>query len=688
MASREIFWNIPFVGEILLYLLGAAAIAALAYGLVRHVRRILRGRRNESSVSPNRLSVAAALGDILSNRTIFRRHFSAGLMHVGIFWGMLILFLGTLIIAIEYDLFHKLLGYEHLLLQGPFFLGFELVLDVFGALLVLGLAYALVRRYLVRPQQLKRRARDLIFPVWLLLIALTGFAVEGLRMAAQSTELGYAPGWAPVGQLFAGMWSGAEPETLRLWHSGLWWVHGVVALAGIGALPFAPKVMHLLASGVNLLYRDQRPRGRLFPLDVEGAFERDEVLGFDTLGELTRKDRLDVTSCTECGRCELNCPASISGKVLSPRQIVCDLRAQLNMEEPILGQSGESRRIMDTGLIPFEAIEACTTCMACVEACPVGIDPLEKILEIRRNEVMLQDSYPESFVDVFAGTEKRGNPWNEHPTARMDWAKGLDVPIMAEVADSGGSVDVLFWVGCSAAFDPRNQKIARAMVAILEKAGISFAVLGEEEQCTGDPVRRMGHEYLFQMQAEANIELLSDYSFGRLLTICPHCFNTFSNEYPDYGGRFEVVHHTQLIAELLADGRLVPSQPVDAVMTYHDSCYLGRHNRIFEAPRDILASIPGSTLVEMDRNLEYGMCCGGGGGLTWLEEDPEHRVNVRRIEQADTALAGLRGSKPALIATACPFCMTMLEDGLASGESDLQDKDIAEIVAESVGCMV
>jgi Fe-S oxidoreductase/nitrate reductase gamma subunit len=685
MASREIFWNITFAEEIVLYLLGAAAVAALIFGLVRHIRRILGGSITGLGKETVRFRIRKTIADILTNRTVLKGHVSAGLMHLCIMWGMLILFIGTLIIAVEYDLFHKLLGYEHAILQGGFYLGFELVLDVFGALLVLGLAAAIIRRFLLKPTQLKRQASDLILPVWLLLIGLTGFVVEGLRMAAQADALGYAPGWAPVGMLFAQAWDGAAPETLQAWHTGLWWLHGVIALAGLGALPFAPKVMHILTSGANLLFRDRRPAGRLFPLDVEGAFERDEVLGFDSLENLPRKDRLDLSSCTECGRCELNCPANISGKVLSPRQIVCDLRAQMNREIPLLGQAAEPQRIMEAGLIPFEAIEACTTCMACVEACPVGIDPLEKILEIRRNEVMLQDNYPEPFVDVFAGTEKRGNPWNEHPTARLDWAKDLDVPIMADVAEAGQQVEILFWVGCSAAFDPRNQKIARAMVNILAEAGLSFAVLGEEEQCTGDPVRRMGHEYLFQMQAEANIELLSSYPFEKILTICPHCYNTFAKEYPDLGGEFQVIHHTQLIADLLAQGKLAPSHSVDAAAVYHDSCYLGRHNRIFDPPRQILRSIPGLQLLEMDMSYERGMCCGGGGGLTWIEEDPEHRVNLRRIEQADTAVVpGGNGSEP-ILATACPFCMTMLEDGLASSQSRLRDLDVAEIVAESLG---
>jgi Fe-S oxidoreductase len=298
---------------------------------------------------------------------------------------------------------------------------------------------------------------------------------------------------------------------------------------------------------------------------------------------------------------------------------------------------------------------------------------------------MMQDIYPETFAEVFAGIEKRGNPWNEHPTARLDWAKGLEIRTMAEAAEVGETVDYLFWVGCSAAFDPRNQKIARSLVQILNAARVSFAVLGEEERCTGDPARRMGHEYIFQLQAEANVEMLAKYQVKTILTLCPHCYNTFSRDYPDFGGHYRVVHHTELIRDLIAAGKVIMELPVKAVATYHDSCYLGRHNRIFDAPRDVLEKIPGLSMVEMERFREYAMCCGAGGGLTWVEEDRQHRVNDRRVNQAQDALRGLTDGKPALLATACPFCMTMLEDGIAAQKADLQDLDIAELVAQAMG---
>jgi Fe-S oxidoreductase/nitrate reductase gamma subunit len=683
MATREILWNISGAGEVALYTLAAITLGVLGWGIYKHVRRILNGQPVTFPTPAQAGRLGRALLTVLSNRTVLNRHKLGGGMHLLIMWGFIVLFIGTTIVGIEYDLFHKIMGMEHFMLQGWFFLGFEFITDLFGVLLVGGLVIALIRRYVLNRRQLKRQSVDWILPVLLLLIGVTGFVVEGFRLAANAADLGYAPGWSPVGALFSGLINGAGTDSLEIAHVIFWWIHVLLALAAIAVLPFVPKAMHLVAAGANIFFEDLRSKGRLAKLDVEGAFERDENLGYETLPDLTRKDLLDVVSCTECGRCEMNCPANISGKSLSPREIVLGLRRQLNTENPIAGAPGEASRILDAEISPDD-IQYCTTCMACVESCPVLIDPLAKILEIRRNEVMIHDRFPDTYADVLMGMEKRGNPWNEHPTARMEWAKGLDVPIMADVAEEGKGVEYLFWVGCSAAYDPRNTKIAQSMIKILQAAGINFAVLGEEERCTGDPARRMGQEYLFSIQAEMNVELLADYKFDHILTICPHCYNSFVKDYPDFGGEYSVIHHTQMISDLIKDGRLSLINSVDAIATFHDSCYLGRHNRIFDAPRDILAEIPGLQTVEMERNKEMGMCCGGGGGLSWFEEDTDKRVNDQRVEQAAQAVEKTGNDKPSMIVTSCPFCLTMIEDGLAATETTIVDRDIAELVAESI----
>ncbi|SDP60416.1 (Fe-S)-binding protein [Desulforhopalus singaporensis] len=684
MATREILWNISGIGEAVLYTLAAITLGVVCWGIYKQIRRVLKGQPVTFPAPLRAGRLGKAIVTVLSNRTVLNRHKLGGSMHLLIMWGFIVLIIGTTIVAIEYDLFHKIIGMEHFMLQGWFYLAFELVTDIFGILLVAGLLVALARRYLLSRPQLKHQRVDWVLPVLLLVIAVTGFMVEGLRLAANASELGYAPGWSPGGALLAGLVGGLDPAGLKSAHVAIWWLHVLLAFGAIALLPFVPKAMHLVAAGVNIYFEDLRPKGRLAKLDVEGAFERDENLGYETLADLTQKDLLDVVSCTECGRCEMNCPANISGKNLSPREIVLGLRRQLNTEIPVTGTPGESRRILDAEISP-ESVQFCTTCMACVESCPALIDPLSKILELRRNETMIHDRFPDTYGDVLMGMEKRGNPWNEHPTSRMDWAKGFEVPIMAEVAEAGKGVDYLFWVGCSAAYDPRNTKIAQSMVKILQTAGINFAVLGEEERCTGDAARRMGQEYLFSVQAEMNVEMLAEYKFDHILTICPHCYNSFSKDYPDFGGEYSVVHHTELISDLIKEQRLSLTKAIDAMATFHDSCYLGRHNRIFDAPRDILAQIPGLKTVEMERNREMGMCCGGGGGLSWFEEETDQRVNDRRVEQAANAVETASSAEtPSMIVTSCPFCLTMMEDGLAARETTMIDKDIAELVAEAI----
>lgn len=683
MATREILWNISTAGEVVLYLLAVITLGVLGWGIYKHIRRILNGRNVTFPTPVQAGRLGRALVNVLSNRTVTHRHKLGGGMHLLIMWSFIVLIVATTIVAIEYDLFHKILGMDHLIMQGPFYLGFELVTDVFGFLLIVGLIVAIMRRYVLSRPQLKQQAVDWKLPVLLLIIGITGFIVEGFRLAANAADLGYNQAWSPIGALFAGIVNEATPESLEMAHVTFWWIHVLLAFAAIAALPFVPKAMHLFAAGVNIFFEDLRPQGRLEKLDVEGAFERDENLGYEKLEDLTRKDLLDVVACTECGRCEMNCPANISGKNLSPREVILGLRYQLNTEQSISGPPTEPARILDAEISP-ETIQYCTTCMACVESCPVLIDPLSKILELRRNEAMIHDRFPDTYADVLMGLEKRGNPWNEHPTARMEWAKGLDVPIMADIAAEGKGVEYLFWVGCSAAYDPRNTKIAQSMIKILQAAGINYAVLGEEERCTGDPARRMGQEYLFSMQAESNVELLADYKFDHILTICPHCFNSFAKDYPDFGGDYSVIHHTQLIEKLIEEGKISLTQTVDATATFHDSCYLGRHNRIFEAPRAILEKIPGVKSVEMERNREMAMCCGGGGGLSWFEEDTDKRVNDRRIDQASEAIASTGNDQASFIVTSCPFCLTMIEDGLAAKETTIENRDIAELVAESI----
>jgi len=681
-ATREVFWNIPLAGEVVFYSLAAVALAAFGYGIYRMVRRCLEGHDGEAgSWRPLLRRLSRALLAVGTNWTVLRGDPLAGFMHLLIFWGMVVLFLGTVTITVDYDILRPIspkLQFWH----GPVYLWYSLVLDALGALLIVGCGLALIRRYLLRPEKLRSRGRNSpyawLLPAWLLVIALTGFLAEGARLAALRPQPEWGS-WSPVGAGFARALGGLGEGALLRFHLAAWWAHALAALAWIAWLPFYPKAIHIFSAAVNLYLQREGPSGVLDLLDVEGAFERGEPLGAVHIGDFSWRELLDLYSCTECGRCTENCPASMAGKGLSPMLIVGSLR-DWSLRRAGGGARGDgnsdgSEKLVGEAIDPGHLWE-CTTCGGCVAACPVAISPMKKVLELRRGEVLMEDRYPEGFIEVFKGLERRANPWGLPASGRADWAKDLDVKLMAE--DPG--VEWLLFVGCAASFEPRNQRIARSMVKVLNHAGVSFAILGEEESCTGDPARRIGHEYIFQLLAKQLIETLNGYKVKKIITICPHCYNTLKHEYPKLGGHYEVVHHTELLARLIREGRLKlsKSRELEIRVAYHDSCYLGRHNGIWEPPRLILRSLPGVRPVEIKRyHHARATCCGAGGGLCWLEEPPEKRVNELRVSQAMQV-------KPDVLALACPFCMMMLEDGIAAKGAPFTAKDLAELVAEAL----
>ena len=678
--AREVFWNIQL--GVIIDVLAAVAVGIFIYAFYRRVK-LWRTGQPDGRLHPLGKRIWAFFQYKIFHLLLHGKFFGVsrgwhfrelypGIIHFLIFAGCVVLFIGTVLVAASHYLYE--------FLQGGVYLGLSLALDIFGLLLIIGVILALYRRYLQKPDRLDNRTEDLVALLLLLVIAVSGFVIEGFRIAA--TELKTSPDWAawsPGGYLLALGFSGLGQPTLLLWHKVTWWLHSLLA---IGAIIYVSltwnRLWHIIISPLNVFLRNLGPKGALVPIDLEAT----ETFGVDRIQNFTWKHLLDLDACTRCGRCQDSCPAYLSGKPLSPKKVIQDLRGHLRARAPILlkgraeaenpGDNGQ----MLGGVVGEDEIWNCTTCYACHEACPVYVEPMAKLIEMRRNLVMERASIPETGEGALKCLEARGHPWRGTTMSRTDWTEGLEVKTLAD----DGHVDMLFWVGCTEALEERSTKVAQAIARVLKMAGVNFGILGAEEMCCGDPARRLGNEYLFQMQAQQNIELLNNYGIKKIVTGCPHCYNMLKNEYPQFGGEFEVVHHTELIAGLIKEGKLAGIKEMKGVVTYHDSCYLGRYNGIFAAPRRVLQGIDGLKLVEMKRNMGYGFCCGAGGGHLWLEEQRTgQRINEMRTDQALVTGAGV-------IASACPYCLQMFEDGLQTrgmGESVVA-MDIAELLLKAV----
>ena len=653
---RDTFWNVPGWAQIALYVGGAVAIAFLVYGLWQRVTLWRQGLPEDRlDRIPERLGLVAAhaLGQV---RTLSQAY--PGVMHAIMFWGFLALFMGTVLATIDWDIALPLFGYK--LLKGHFYLFYETVLDLFGLFFVVGLGMAVWRRFVSRPARIEPSARFAWALTLLFVINVTGFVMEACRLAV--VEPWWAP-WSPVGwalgHAFVGL--GLGPGALRGLHVATWVFHAAIALVFIAIIPYSYFV-HLITTPLNIFFAKLGPRGAIREIkNIEEA----ESLGVSKLEEFSWKRRLDFDACVECGRCQAACPAYMSGSALSPKQIIVKLKRHMHGElpGPIHGE-----------LIKADELWACTTCMACVQECPAFIDIVDTIVDLRRYLTLSEGALPSTAPQSLQNIQRAGNPWGLPAGERLAWAQGLDVPLM----QADREVEYLYWVGCSASYDRRNQAIARAVVKILKAAGVSFGVMSEE-RCHAEVGRRLGEEYLYQTVAQENIETIKQYRFRKVITHCPHCFNTIKNEFPQFGGTYEVLHHSQVIQTLIAEGRITPTKPLDATIAFHDSCYLGRYNGILDAPRAVAKAVPGIRLVELPRSRERGLCCGGGGGHMWMEVKAQKRVNLIRVEEVLDA-------KVNVVATGCPFCLAMIDLGrkVKGAEETLAVKDVSELVAESL----
>ena len=594
------------------------------------------------------------------------------IMHFLIFWGTLLVFLGKGI-----RLFSLLTGLS-VPTQSTYLLASALS-EIGGGLIIVGAAMAVLRRFVTKPSRLDSKPDDHLKYAWVFVILVTGYLIKGYRLVLAGGSL--PPdvfSWAPISSMvsqFILVLPSERLNELLVWHRVL--IHAIPAIAFFGYIVVSRSSLeHIYLSALNIFYRSLKPKGAIRPIP---NFEEAETYGVTEIKEFTWKQLLDLEACTRCGRCQDNCPAHLSEKPLNPKKVIQDLKAHLLTKGGTLLPAEPQPESEPTPLlgevIPEDTLWSCTACLSCYEQCPVFISGFDKLIDIRRSSVLMESRFPAELKEVFRGMERKSNPWGVEKGERADWAKTLGVKTLAENPDA----EWLYFPGCFKGFDDRNKKVAVAVVKILQKMGISFGVLGPEEGCCGDPARRMGNEYLYSMLVGKNIETFEKYKVRRVLTTCPHCYNNLKNEYPQFGGDFEVVHQTEFLKDLLDQKRMKLHGGSSLTVTYHDSCYLGRYNQIYEPQREILRAIPGVTLKEMERSHDRSFCCGGGGGRMWMEEHQGKRINEMRVDQA-LAL------EPNVIATACPYCLTMLEDGLKTRGKDDSVKvyDIAELLEKSM----
>ncbi|MBI2845279.1 MAG: 4Fe-4S dicluster domain-containing protein [Chloroflexi bacterium] len=587
----------------------------------------------------------------------------SGLLHFFIFWAFVVLF--TTIIEIFAEGFFP--GLEIPLLSNNIYL--DLLQDSFAFLGLVGVGMALFNRIFLRPKRFEGSDERDAFTILILIagVILTLLLTRGLDLVMAGAEFTI---WAPfswlVGQYLAGL--SAQDQTLL--RAASWWGHVLLILGFLVYLPQS-KHLHIMAAAPNVFFRSLRPKGALKTIDLEKA----ETFGAGKIQDFNWPQLLDLYSCTECGRCQAVCPAYEAGLPLSPKLLIMDLRDHLLEVGPrLLGGGNAEERPMVGSVIADETLWACTTCRACMTECPVLIEHIDEIVDMRRYLVLSEGRMPSTVSNTLRNITSQGNPWGLSAAARGDWAQDLEVPILQE----GDEVEVLWWVGCAGSYDARNQKVNRAILGILQNAGVDFAILGPHESCTGDPARRLGEEYLFQNIARANIETLSTVRFKVILTQCPHCFNTLQNEYSDFGGNYKVLHHSQFIAELIAEGRVQLSKELEETLAFHDPCYLGRHNDIYDPPRQSLAAIPGVKMIEMRRCRDKALCCGAGGALMWMEFPADKRINRHRYQDALEA-------NPDGLATACPYCLIQLDEVNKAEGEPMVLQDIAEWVKVAMG---
>ena len=680
-VTREVFENIPGSIKFAFYLV---IPLVLIYGSVLFANRVKNWERGTpDNRSTNKKNAKARFSDFRAGvymKTLLRDP-AAGVMHSLMYFPFLILLAVTTTLEINHQLPESIK-----FLHGDVYRAYTAVGDIAGALFLIGVVWALIRRYgpkRFRPYRIriKSKPEHAVVLLIFLSIGVTGFGAEAFRIALVESSARSAETWSIIGYPLAKIVDSSDSLTKNVhgWHQ-FWWIAHVISFIAFLALLPITMLRHMFTSPLNMYLKDrERPKGAMKPLPNLMETEL-ETFGASVIEDFTWKQLLDTDSCTMCGRCTSVCPAHATGKPLDPREIILktgEVMAATGdpVVSPPIGVDAEisiSANSMFERVTP-EELWACTSCKACDEICPVNIEILDKILDMRRYLSLMESNFPTELGNAYRSMENSGNPWGLSQGSRAEWIDDLEG---VEVIEGGEPLEseFLYWVGCAGSFDDKNKKVSRAMAQLLTMAKVSFSILGPSEMCTGDPARRSGNEYIFQMLAAQNIETLNSMGVKKIITQCPHCFNTLGNEYPELGGHYEVVHHSQLLEWLIDQGKLdMTNAELNERLVYHDSCYLGRHNDVYQAPRKVVASIGGLEVVEAERQGTQGMCCGAGGGRMWMEEDTGKNINVERSQE-------LLATGADRIATACPFCFVMIDDGVKGEgveETEVKVGDIA-----------
>ncbi len=660
-ATREIFWHIPTSFKVVMYVVMFGALGIFIKGVYDKYKYVTLGKGFKSLIDTKDLNFKSAIETILFTGKVTRKK-RVGLFHSLIYYGFTILLIATELVAIHADTPFKMY-------KGTTYIVISFLADWAGLAIIVGLAFAYHRRYIKKPEHLSatKPKRELYMYSMILALVLLGFLLEAMRLVGSGMPVNEQL-WSPVGWIAALLLGSfnLSDSTLITMYQVVWMVHMINTMVFIATIPYT-KFLHMISAPFAALVTPKMRGAILKPMDFED--ETAETFGLGKISELTSKMRLDTISCVECGRCTEVCPANLAGKPLNPKTIITKMR-------DVMEGSSEDVDFWESQTYSAVELDSCTTCGACMEECPMSIEHIQPIMDLKRYKALTLGEIPPEAATAVTNIRNNGNPWGVSQDDRFNWAEGLDVPVI----EVGKKVDYLYYVGCAGSYDSSNQQVVKDTIELMHKAGVSFAVMGKTEKCNGDPIRRFGDEYSFFEVAIENIANMNQYDFDQVVTHCPHCLHTIGKEYAKFDdGDFDTIHHTELLADLLKKGKLTPKKEVKEDLTFHDPCYLGRHHGEYNAPRSILESIPGVTFTEMEKNKDKAQCCGMGGGNMWYEV---HEGN----DLVENRLVHVGETKAAKLATSCSFCMINFNSGKGKVKEteELEVEDVASILKKSI----